>query len=202
MFKVFEVTAALVMYACGALLSTFLFALIASSPLPIRAYLISGVLLVSFWGALVYYIYGRYKYKQSISFYSKHGVTVRLILAVELNQYQKDIINETLDNVISFWSAIYPDQAYQISNSFRGATLTITNEKIPWLDPTGLNRVATGLQVYNDIKVNWSADRTWERVLLTVRHEFSHLALETIGVDSGLAGVLHHKLFAEKGLGC
>lgn len=202
MFKVFEVTTALLMYVCGALISSFVFVLIISSPLPLRAYFISGVLVAGFWAGLAHYLYGRYKYKQSISFYTKHGVTVRLLFSAKLNQYQQDIINQTLDDTIAFWSNIYPNNAYQISTSFKDATLTITDEKIPWIDPLGLNRIATGLQVYNDIKVNWSSDRTWERVLLTIRHEFSHLALETIGIDSGISGVYHHKLFADKGLGC
>lgn len=200
MFKVFELTTALVMYVCGALVSTSVLALVFSSPLPLRAYIITGVLFIGFWSALVYYIYGRYKYKQSISFYTKHGVTVRLLFAAELNQYHKDIISETLDGVISFWSAIYPDKAYQISNSFKEATLTITDEKIPWIDPLGLNRIATGLQVHNEVKVNWSSDRTWEKVLRTIRHEFSHQALESIDIDPGLSGDEHHKLFAKAGL--
>lgn len=196
-YKVFSLTSALIMYIVFALCTTMVFCLLFISPLPLRAYIIGLVLLLSSWGGLTYYILDRLKFKLSISGYTKHGVIVKKFEALDIQSDKILEIERSIDKTIGFWSAFYPDKIDNINKSLVGNVLTFEKEKI--LLPDG--RLARGLQSGESIRIVWNDEVNWSIVTnVLVPHEFSHVILEAIGIDAGDYGIHHHKIFAEKNL--
>lgn len=201
-FKIFELTTAFFTYALGALCSTVVGVFLFTKDLPVRGYILTALVVLGFWAALAYYIYSRWKYKKSIVARTKHGVNVRLAFAGSLTETQLLEISEWLDNTVQFWTDLYPQEVDYIRNSLYGTTITITDTNPKIVDLSGATKLLRGMQLGDDVTVVWNDKTPWDVVLKLVKHEFSHLILEHIGIDPGFLGVEHHKLFVKVNLGC
>lgn len=170
------------------------------TPIPVKAWIIFPIALGFFWIGTIYRYILRYKWLQTIGFYTKHGIIV-FYKGNDPEKLKTDLETAT-EEVFQFFSKAEPaieEQDYYEAIELLplgfssepiklGCGKTKSGELVP--------RIVAGYTTGDAIMAYWPIDNQDARatMLSVVKHELAHILLAVTGLTKGLGDFQHETM--------